>query len=128
MKKFIFAGVGAILVSVLLMLIFIISGIVSIPSGPAATVEGLENALNDRDVDAALEYFGMESGGWFTINDLPYSGSDVNLIPGEFEEVDGNPNYIKMQLAAVYKEDGKVVCETDTVYLVKSGVRWYFEI
>lgn len=127
MKKFIFAGVGAILVSVLLMLIFIISGIVSIPSGPAATVEKFENALNDRNADKAFECFGMSDSGWFTINDLPYSGSDVNLIPGEFEEVDGDPNRIRMQIAAIYTEDGQTNLETDAVYMFKSGGRWYFE-
>ncbi len=127
MKKFIFAGVGAILVSVLLMLVFVISGIVNIPSGPAATIERLENALNDKDVDKAFECYGMSSNGWFTLSDLPYSGSDVNLIPGEYEEVDGDPNYIRMQIAAVYKEEGQANVETDTVYMIKSGSRWYLE-
>ena len=127
MKKNLLVGIAAIALSLVLMIAFIIGGVSKIQTGPAAVVEKLENALNARNADKAFECFGMSDSGWFTINDLPYSGSDVNLIPGEFEEVDGDPNRIRIQIAAVYKEDGQSNVETDTVYMFKSGGRWYFE-
>ena len=46
MKKGIIAGVAAIAVSFVLMIVFIVGGVSSIQSGPAGTLEKLEKAIN----------------------------------------------------------------------------------
>lgn len=130
MKKYLFTGIAAIVISAVLMLAFIIGGVVKIQSGPAATIERLENAINKKDLDKALDCFGAtnEWGVFSSVNDLPYGGARVNLIPGETEEIDGDPNYIKMQVGCVSKHDGKVEYEIDTLRLYKVNGRWIIEI
>lgn len=130
MKKYLFTGIAGIVISAVLMLAFIIGGVVKIQSGPAAAVERLENAINGKDLDKALACFGAtnEWGVFGSVNDLPYSGKRINLIPGEYEEIDGDPNYVKMQVGVVYKGDGESGYDTDTLRLFREAGRWYIEL
>lgn len=130
MKKYLFTGIAGIVLSAVLMLAFVIGGLTKIQSGPAAVVERFENAMNKRDLDKVLECFGMSNSEeiFGSVNDFPYGGSKINLIPGEYEEVDGNSDYVKMQVGVVYKGDGETGYDTETIYLYKNNGRWYIEL
>lgn len=131
MKKNIIIGIAAIGVSLVLLIAFIIGGVTKIQTGPAAVVERLETALNKGNYDKAMVCFGIDPNSMaaeYDILGLESYGYDVNLIPGEVEEIEGETNRVKMQVAFVTTEDEEVVYDIETFTFVKNGVLWVIDI
>lgn len=129
MKKSIVGGAVAIVLSFILMIAFIVGGVTKIQSGPAKVLENLEKAINKGDGEKALECYGLQNSLLFTAHDIPYYGmKDVNFIPGEVEEVEGDSSRVILHYAVVYKANGEVFYETEKDTFVKSDGKWIIQI
>lgn len=129
MKKSIVGGAVAIVLSFVLMIAFIVGGVTKIQSGPAKVLENLEKAINKGDGEKALECYGLQNSLLFTAHDIPYYGmKDVNFIPGEVEEVEGDSSRVILHYAVVYEANGQVFYETEKDTFAKSDGKWIIQI
>lgn len=128
MKKSIIIGISAMALSFVLLIAFIIGGVTKIQTGPAATVENLEKAINRGNWEKALGYFGIEDTYYFSMYDVPYYNQSINLIPGEVQEVEGEPNCVKMQMGIVTQDGDTVEYNVETITLWKYDNQWVIEM
>ncbi len=129
MKKGIVGGVVAIALSVILMIAFIVGGVSKIQTGPEKVLAKLEKAINKGDGEKAMECYGLQNNLLLTAYDIPYYGmKEVNFIPGEVEEVEGDSSSVILHYAVVYELNGKTVYETEEDTFVKSNGKWIIRI
>jgi len=128
MKKNMIAGAISIVLSFILLIVFIVGGVSSIQSGPAAVLEKLEKAINKGDNKAAMACFGMEENYIFSASDIKYFGQEVNLIPGEVEEIEGEKNRVILHYAVVTESKDGVTYSIEKDTFVKKDGKWIIEI
>lgn len=127
MKKHMIIGSVSLVISILCIAIFIISGFANLPSGPESVVNRYEKAIKKGNLKKYLEVTGLKDTGaaaLLTTSDIPYFDENPNVVFGKFEEEVPNSAGVVTYAVVYEKEDGKKVYRIHDTDVYKNG-KWY---